>query len=138
MCYGKSVHFGYGCCVSYFLKVPYIRYVFGYMCVLWKSTMHPVVWLVCFKSTIHLVLQVNLFHIYAALASHIYVFLPSTCLFLSGAGHMSAISLTMVSKDVRKDWNNHFIAFIPFLCGLTLELSHHLSGITHGKSSRHT
>ena len=40
-----------------------------------------------------------------------------------------------VSKEVRKDWNNHFIAFIPFLCGLTLELSHHLSSICVLESS---
>ena len=24
-----------------------------------------------------------------------------------------------VSKDAGKEWNNHFILFIPFLCGLT-------------------
>ena len=34
-----------------------------------------------------------------------------------------------VRKDIGKDWNNHFIAFTPFLCGLTLELSHHLPSI---------
>ena len=40
-----------------------------------------------------------------------------------------------VSKEVGKDWNNRFIAFIPFLCGLTLELSHHLSSICALESS---
>ena len=53
---------------------------------------------------------------------------------------MSAISLTSyvyvgVNKEVGKDWNNRFIAFIPFLCGLTLELSHHLSSISELESS---
>ena len=40
-----------------------------------------------------------------------------------------------VSKEVSKDWNNCFIAFIPFLCGLTLELSHHLRSICELESS---
>ena len=40
-----------------------------------------------------------------------------------------------VSKEVGKDWNNCFIAVIPFLCGLTLELSHHLCSICVLESS---
>ena len=34
-----------------------------------------------------------------------------------------------VSKDSGKDWNNRFILFIPFLCGLTHELSSKLLDI---------
>jgi hypothetical protein len=40
-----------------------------------------------------------------------------------------------VNKEVGKDWNNRFISFIPFLCGLTLELSQQLRSICELESS---
>ena len=41
----------------------------------------------------------------------------------------------VVNKEVGKDWNNRFISFIPFLCGLTLELSQQLRSICELESS---
>ena len=40
-----------------------------------------------------------------------------------------------VNKEVSKDWNNRFISFIPFLCGLTLELSQQLRSVCELESS---
>ena len=39
------------------------------------------------------------------------------------------------NKEVGKDWNNCFTSFIPFLCGLTLELSQQLCSICELESS---
>ena len=40
-----------------------------------------------------------------------------------------------VNKEAGKDWNNRFISFIPFLCGLTLELSQQLRSVCELESS---
>ena len=104
-------------------KVPYVWYMLEIL----------FIWSLCLK--IPYVRYFNLTHFIfpmtwlamRILTGHHYVSFE-----ISGAGHKSASSLTMVmsvSKDVGKDWNNHFIAFIPFLCGLILEFSHHLSSI---------
>ena len=40
-----------------------------------------------------------------------------------------------VNKEVGKDWNNRFISFILFLCGLRLELSQQLRSVCELESS---
>ena len=40
-----------------------------------------------------------------------------------------------VGKEAGKDWNNRFIAFVPFLCGLTVELAEGLASICKLESS---
>ena len=40
-----------------------------------------------------------------------------------------------VGKEAGKDWNNRFITFVPFLCGLTVELAEGLASVCKLESS---
>ena len=40
-----------------------------------------------------------------------------------------------VGKEAGKDWNNRLLTFVPFLCGLTVELAEGLASICKLESS---
>ena len=125
-------------------KVPYVRYIF----VLWvcllavQSTVCPVLFMfpgrqivglldVCFKSALCSLLQLHLFNSQLVITYHMFSFSSRrtyVCEYFDYA-------YVGVNKEVGKDWNNRFISFIPFLCGLTLDLSQQLRSICELESS---